>query len=148
MSRVYWDSMMFIYMLEGNPTFTPAVDGILNDIDRRGDTLCTSIFCVGEVLTGPRKFNSMAGIAKVKQYFAGDSIEVLPFTIETADRFSLIRATTAAKPADAIHLATASAAGADVFFTNDSKLLKLRLQIPGIQFITGLDARIYGLGAP
>jgi predicted nucleic acid-binding protein len=148
MSRVYWDSMMFIYMLEGNPIFGPAVRGILEDMDRRRDTLCTSIFCIGEVLTGPRKFNSMAGIAKVKQYFASDMVDVLPFTIETADRFSLIRATTAARPADAIHLATASAAGVDVFFTNDDKLLKLHLQIPGIQFITGLDARIYGHEPP
>jgi predicted nucleic acid-binding protein len=148
MSRVYWDSMMFIYMFEGNPEFGPAVNRILDDIDRRGDTLCTSIFCVGEVLTGPRKFNSLAGIARVKQYFASDSVDVLPFTIETADRFSLIRATTSAKPADSIHLATASAAGVDVFFTNDNRLLKLHLQIPGIQFITGLDARIYGHETP
>ena len=68
MSRVYWDSMMFIYMLEGNPTFGPLVLGILDDMDRRGDTLCTSSFCIGEVLTGPRKFNPMAGIAKVKWF--------------------------------------------------------------------------------
>jgi predicted nucleic acid-binding protein len=148
MSRIYWDSMMFIYMLEGNPIFGPRVLGILDDMDRRGDTLCTSIFCIGEVLTGPRKFNSMAGIARVKRYFASDAVEVLPFTIETADRFSLIRATTAAKPADAIHLAAAAAAGVDVFFTNDDKVLRLRLQIPGIQFITGLDARIYGQRLP
>jgi predicted nucleic acid-binding protein len=148
MSRVYWDSMMFIYMLEGNPIFGPLVLEILDEMDRRRDTLCTSIFCIGEVLTGPRKFNSMAGIAQVKQYFASDVVDVLPFTIETADRFSLIRATTAARPADAIHLAAASAAKADVFFTNDDRLLKLRLQIPGIQFITGLDARIYGRRLP
>jgi hypothetical protein len=36
----------------------------------------------------------------------------------------------------------------DVFFTNDDKVLRLRLQIPGIQFITGLDARIYGQRLP
>jgi predicted nucleic acid-binding protein len=148
MSRVYWDSMMFIYMLEGNPTFGPLVLGILDDMDRRGDALCTSIFCLGEVLTGPRKLNSMAGINRVKRYFASDVVDVLPFTIETADRFSLIRATTAARPADAMNLATASAAGVDVFFTTDDKLLKLQLQIPGIQFITGLDARIYGHRLP
>jgi len=144
MSRVYWDSMLFIYMMEGNPTFSSAVDKILAEMDARGDTLCTSVFCIGEVLTGPRKFGSTAGIEKVKQYFASDSVEVLPFTAGTADRFSMIRATTAAKPADAIHLATAAAASVDVFFTNDRKLLNLHLRIPGIQYITGLDARIYG----
>jgi predicted nucleic acid-binding protein len=148
MSRVYWDSMLFIYMLEGNPAFSPIVDGILREMDQRDDTLCTSIFCLGEVLTGPRKFNSLAGIDKVKRYFSGDSLEVLPFTVETADRFSLIRVTTAAKPVDAIHLASAAAASTDVFFTNDAKLLKLHLQIPGIQFITGLNTRIYGQFLP
>lgn len=144
MSRVYWDSMLFIYVMEGNPTFGPAVDKILTEMDARGDTLCTSVFCIGEVLTGPRKFSSTAGIEKVKRYFASDSVEVLPFTLDTADRYSMIRATTEAKPADAIHLAAAAAASVDVFFTNDRKLLKLHLRIPGIQYITGLDARIYG----
>ena len=42
MSRVYWDSMLFIYMLEGNPAFSPIVDGILREMDQRDDTLCTS----------------------------------------------------------------------------------------------------------
>lgn len=148
MSRVYWDSMFFIYLLEANPTFGPQVLGILEEMDRRRDSLCTSIFCVGEVLTGLQKFSSVAGISKVRQYFASDVVDVLPFTIETAERFSLIRATTAAKPADAIHLASAAAAGVDVFFTNDSRLLKLHLQIPGIQFITGLNGRIYGQNLP
>ena len=60
MSRVYWDSMLFIYMLEGNPAFSPIVDGILREMDQRDDTLCTSIFCLGEVLTGRRFARSSA----------------------------------------------------------------------------------------
>jgi hypothetical protein len=60
----------------------------------------------------------------------------------------MIRATTSAKPADAIHLAAAAAAGVDVFFTNDTRLLKLHLRIPGIQYITGLNAQIYGEANP
>jgi uncharacterized protein len=142
MSRIYWDSMLFIYLLEGNPTFGPRVREILEGMIQRGDTLCTSVFSVGEVLCGPRQIGSDSGADRVKQFFTGSDIEILPFTVETADRFSIIRTTTGAHPPDAIHLATAAAAETDLFLTNDKQLL--RLQIPGIKFIAGLDGRVLG----
>ena len=140
MSRVYWDSMSFVYLLEGNPTFGPIAAGILREMNERQDTLCTSVFCIGEVLTGPRKIGFHAAADKAMQFFASPSVEILPFTMETADRFSKVRAITGVSPPDAIHLATAAIAGVDVFLTNDRKLLQL--QIPGIQFIPGIDERI------
>lgn len=146
MSRIYWDSMLFIYLLEGNPTFGPKVRGILQEMIQRGDTLCTSVFCIGEVLTGPRQDGSHSGADKVKQFFASGAVEVLPFTPETADRYSMIRATTGVHPPDAIHLATAAIAGADLFLTNDKKLLQIR--ISGIKFIAGLDGRVLGRPLP
>jgi predicted nucleic acid-binding protein len=142
MSRVYWDSMLFIYVLEGNPTFAPQVKKILEHMARRGDVLCTSVFALGEVLTGPRKFGSPADVARTRQFLVNSGrVELLPFSAETADRFSMIRASTSIRSADAIHLAAASEFGVDLFLTHDKKLQKL--SIPGIHFIAGLDGKIF-----
>ena len=142
MSRVYWDSMLFIYMIEGNPQFGPRVKAVLDQMKRRGDSLCTSVFTLGEVLTGPRKVGANDVVEKVRRYFfSGGQVEMLPFTAVVSDRYSVIRATTSATPADSIHLACAAEAGVDLFLTHDKRLHKLL--IPGIQFIAGLDAQLF-----
>ena len=141
MSRVYWDSMLFIYLLEVNPIFGAQVRRMHEGMVRRDDTLCTSVFTVGEVLTGPRKRDDAAGISGLKKFFGGKDVEILPFAIEAADQYSVIRATTRVSQADGIHLASAAAAGVDLFVTNDGELQKLR--IPGIRFFADLDGRIH-----
>ena len=142
MSRVYWDSMLFIYLIEANPQYAPRVKAIYEEMLRRRDTLCTSVFTLGEVLTGPRKVGAHAVVDRVRQFFLNDAnLQLLPFTIETSDRYSVIRATTGAKSADAIHLASAADAGVELLITHDKTLQ--RLTIPGIHFITGLDTSLY-----
>ena len=137
MSRIYWDSMIFIYAIERNPAYFPIVKTVHEAMKRRGDTLCTSIFTAGEVLVGPRKAGSQSGVDRIRNYFAGDTISILPFTFETAEQFALIRSWTGTSASDAIHLAAAAEAHVDVFLTNDSDLLPLR--IPGIALIANLD---------
>jgi uncharacterized protein len=140
-TRIYWDSMLFIYMLEGHPIFGPKVRNILNRIVSRGDALSTSVFSIGEILTGPRRRGSISGADAVKQYFLSGAVEILPFTVATADRYSLIRGANKVRQADGIHLATAAEAGVDVFVTNDGDLRKL--SIPGIKFFADLDGKMF-----
>lgn len=140
MSRIYWDSMIFIYAIEKNPDFFPIVKTVHEAMQRRGDTLCTSIFTVGEVLVGPRKIGSQSGVDRIKDYFAGGTVSILPFTFETAQQFALIRSWAGTTPSDAIHLAVAAEAQVDVFLTNDTDLLRLR--IPGIALIANLDSAV------
>lgn len=140
MSLVYWDSMLFVYMLEAHSIYGPVVGRLLNSMIRRGDTLCTSVFSAGEVLAGPRRRGSSSEVDMIKQFFAGGTVRVLAFTLETADRFASIRAANRVRPADAIHLATAAEAGVDVFFTNDTELRKN--SIPGIKFFADLDGKL------
>ncbi|MGD0519647.1 MAG: PIN domain-containing protein [Terracidiphilus sp.] len=132
--------MLFIYLLEGNPKYGGRVQRMHEAMLRRGDILCTSIFTVGEVLTGPRKRNDVAGINGLKKFFDSKDVEILPFTIEAADRYSMIRAETRVSQADGIHLATAAAAGVDLFITNDEKLRALTIQ--GIRFFADLDGKV------
>jgi len=139
-NRVYWDSMLFIYLLEGNPEFGKRVQQLHAAMIRRGDILCTSVFTVGEVLTGPRKRNDVAGIKGLKEFFGSKEIEILPFSVDAADRYSMIRAEARVSQADGIHLATAAAAGVDLFVTNDGKLRTL--SIPGIRFFADLNGKV------
>lgn len=141
MNRIYWDSMLFIYLLEANPVFGKRVQRMHDSMLRRGDIVCTSVLTVGEVLTGPRKRNDLDGINGLKRFFGGKEVEILPFSLEAADRYSMIRAETRVSQADAIHLATAAAAGVDLFITNDDKLRKLGIQ--GIRFFADLDGKVW-----
>lgn len=140
MTRIYWDSMLFIYLLEGNPIFGPKVRNILNQIVSRENALSTSVFTLGEILTGPRRRGSLSGVDAVKKYFLSGALDILPFTEKTADRYSVIRAAHRVTQADAIHLATAAEAGVDLFFTNDVQLRKL--SIPGIKLFADLDGKV------
>lgn len=140
MSRIYWDSMLFIYLLEGNAVFGPKVRKILNQIVSRGDTLSTSVFSIGEILTGPRRRGSVSGVDAVKKYFLSGAIDILPFNEKTADLYSVIRATNRVRQADGIHLATAAEAKVDIFFTNDDDLRKF--SISGIKFFADLDGKV------
>jgi hypothetical protein len=62
---------------------------------------------------------------------------ILPFTLETAARYDIIRARHGVSPADAIHLACAAEARVDLCLTTDAHLAGK--VIPGIRFIAGLD---------
>lgn len=140
MSRIYWDTMLFAYFLEGHPQFGPRVRQIHQEMMRRGDALCTSIFTVGEMLTGPQKTKSLTKVKETREFFESDEVELIPFTINTAEAYAQIRAGNSILPADAIHLASAAQARSDLFLTNDKKLQ--RLNIPGIKFIAGLDGKL------
>jgi predicted nucleic acid-binding protein len=142
MSRIYWDSMLFIYLIEGNPESGPRVRTIYRAMQKRGDVLCTSAFTLGEVLTGPRKLGATDVVSRIREFFLkGNQIELLTFTAATANRYSEIRASTSVKSADAIHLAAAADFGVEVFLTHDKSLHKLG--VPGIHFIAGLDTNLY-----
>jgi len=110
-------------------------------METRGDMLATSVFTLGEVLTGPRRAGAGDVVATIKSYFASESVALLPFDAETADRYSLLRASFKVTQADAIHLATAAVSGVDLFLTNHNLLWKL--VIPGIKFMMDLDGVVH-----
>ncbi|HVI08852.1 MAG TPA: PIN domain-containing protein [Candidatus Binatia bacterium] len=140
MSRIYWDTMLFIYWLENNPHYAPRVQSIREKMKARQDRLCTSAFTVGETLVGFHKRHDLEIAARVRSFFLSSSIEILPYTVDLADSYAEIRARLKVSSADAIHLACAAKAGIDLFLTNDSDLIGQI--VPGIQFIGGLDSNI------
>jgi predicted nucleic acid-binding protein len=140
-SRIYWDTMVFIYLLEDHPAYAPKVRRIYERMQERGDTLFTSTLTLGEALTGSLKGGDIKLADDMRQLFRSDEIELLPFLPETAEVYASIRARENISPPDAIHLATAAEAGIDLFVTNDRHLH--RLIILGIHFIAGLDSAFF-----
>jgi|SRR5579862_3664843 len=140
MTRVYWDTMLFVYWLEGHPDRASKVQQIFEKMEQRGDMLCTSIFTMGEVLVAPYRQGSAERVRQVRDFFRTSVPDLVPFTEETANRYGQIRATNRVTPPDAIHLASAASAGVDLFLTNDRRLRGL--VIPGIHFIAGMDSDI------
>lgn len=141
MSRIYWDTMLFIYFLEESPQFGKRVDAIWSRMQERNDELITGALALGEVLAGAYKRGADGErIRQVRVAFEAAVSELIPFTADTADRFGQIKGSLNIPSADAMHLACAASAGIDLFLTNDNDLIGK--VIPGIQFIAGLDSNI------
>lgn len=140
MSRVYWDSMLFIYWFEDHPVYSLHVKQIYDRMQERKDVLCTSSFAVGEILTGQLKSGSTDASSATLRFFKSSAVEVEPFTVETAERYARIRAGRRVSPSDAMHLACAAQTGTDLFVTNDQRLRGLI--VPGIQFIADMNPEL------
>jgi predicted nucleic acid-binding protein len=141
MSLVYWDTMLFLYLVEEDPMHCSTVERLLHKIVERRDNLCTSIFTRGEALVGAYKKRDRIAEQRLRDYLQPPHVDILPFTIETTDHYARIRASNNVSPADAIHLASAAAAKVDLFLTNDRVLQKMI--VPGIQFVAGMDVDLF-----
>jgi predicted nucleic acid-binding protein len=141
MSRIYWDTMLFVYWLEDHPQQAPKVKRIFEKMEKRRDVLCTSTFTMGELLVGPKKQGSPDVAQRIKDFLQTSVVDLLPFTRETAEHYANIRAENRVSPVDAIHLASAAEADVNLFLTNDHRLRGL--VIPGIHFIAGMDVDLF-----
>lgn len=141
MSRIYWDSMLFIYWIEDHPTHARRINQILERMTQRGDLLCTSTFTLAEVLTGPYRRGDERLANRIREVFQSPAIEALPFTTATANLYATIRGRFGFSPADAIHLASAAEVKTDIFLTNDDALAGKG--VPGIQFVAKMDTNLF-----
>lgn len=135
--RLYLDSMVWIYALEGNSKFGLAAQQLLNRIRAAGHTLLTSHFLLAELLVIPSRKGDLALSKLYTKMLTGNGVELLPFTTDVAVRFAAIRAHFRAKSPDSLHLAFAADAGANVFVTADALLC--RLSVSGIGLIADLS---------
>ncbi len=135
MARVFWDTNLFIYLIEATGQHV-RVRKMREAMRHRGDELLTSALTLGELLVKP-KSEGADDLAKSYERLLTAAATVLPFDAASAKRFADIRAAKAVKAPDAIQLACAANAQVDLFVTNDDRLS--RLVVPGIQFISSLE---------
>jgi len=131
-ANIFWDTNLFIYLLEDSPTFAQAVEDLRRRMLRRKDRLLTSAMSLGEVLTKPFSTGNTALADRYRKYFAAPNVIVSAFDSGAAEAYAHIRQDRSIQPADAIQLACAVSAEADLFITNDDRLSQKI--VPGVDF--------------
>jgi uncharacterized protein len=136
LANIFWDTNLFIYLLEGNPEFGLEVKDLRRRMLQRHDQLFTSAMTVGEVLVKPLSTGHRSLVEQYRKFFSAPQVTVMPFDLAAAETYAAIRSDRGIHPADAIQLACAAACQIDLFITNDNRLS--RRSVPGLKFISSL----------
>jgi len=140
MSRIFWDTNLFIYLIEDIGDLSRRVVDLRQRMLERKDRLCTSTFTLGEVLVKPGEAgNEMLHVQYQQAITSGTTL--IPFDQDAAVHYARIRQDRSIRAPDAIQLACASAGGIDLFITNDERLSQKT--VPGIQFISSLERALF-----
>lgn len=136
MSRIFWDTNLFVYLIEDKGERGKRVSALRRRMIERGDQLLTSALTLGEVLVKPMEVGD-ADLRRRCEHMITAGATVVPFDAQAAPRFADVRRDRSIRAPDAIQLACAAAAGTDLFVTNDDRLS--RKNVRGIHFIQSLE---------
>ena len=136
MSRIFWDTNLFIYLFEGYGSLSKRVVALRQSMLTRGDQLLTSTLTMGEILVKPMERGDIELSEKYEATLTATAL-MIPFDMKAARIYAELRTDRSLRAPDAIQLACAAGAGVDLFITNDARLHMK--QIPGIQFIVSLE---------
>jgi len=136
MSRIFWDTNLFIYLWEDYGPLSQAVEELRAKMLRRGDQLVTSTLTLGEILVKPTVAGNTELCRKYEEAISRVAL-LVPLDAKVAKLYASIRRDRLLRAPDVIQLASAASVGTDLFVSNDGHLQgKL---VPGIQFIVPLD---------
>src|ERR1700685_2180428 len=137
MSRGFFDTNLFIYLVDDQGERSDRVKSILARMFERRGQLLSSTITLAEVLVKPLAMGDTAWAERYEKMLDTPGVSVLPFDRSCARAYARLRSDPSLKAPDAIQLACASNARCDLFITNDDRLS--RRIVPGIQFIASLD---------
>ena len=136
MSRIFWDTNLFIYLLEDYGRLSKAVVALRGNMLSRGDHLLTSTLTLGEILVKPVERGDTDICRKYEEAITRAAL-LISFDLKAARIYASVRRDRSLRAPDAVQLACAAGAGVDLFVTNDRRLQGK--QVDGIQFIVALD---------
>ena len=139
MSRVFWDTNLFIYLIEDVSPRGKRVASLRERMIERRDQLYTSAMTLGEVLVKPLETGNAALARAYEEAIVGAAV-VLPFGVDESRAYARIRRERSIRAPDAMQLACASTAGIDLFITNDDRLSNRIVE--GVQFVASLEAAL------
>jgi predicted nucleic acid-binding protein len=135
-SRIFWDTNLFIYLFEDYGEFSRRVQRLRSSMLSRGDQLLTSSLTLGEILVKPVEQGDSDLCARYENAITASSV-VVPFDVKAAKLYAALRRDRALRAPDAVQLACAGSVGTDLFITNDARLQSKT--VSGIQFIVSLE---------
>jgi predicted nucleic acid-binding protein len=138
-SRIFWDTNLFIYFFEQHPTYAKLIARLRTKMNQRGDDLVTSWMTVGEVQVQPRLAGNPSLGINLRNSIT-ETARIVDFNKQASEHYVEIRATTKVKGPDAIQLACAASSGVELFVTNDAALQKVR--VDGIHFIVSIETAL------
>lgn len=136
MSKIFWDSNLFIYLFEDYGELSAQVAALRQAMLERKDRLLTSTLTLGEILVKPIERGAIE-LARRYEEAVMTTASLLPFDVRAAKIYAQLRCDRTLRPPDAIQLASAAAAGVDLFITNDRRLQGKYVE--GVQFIVPLQ---------
>ena len=124
------DSMLFIYHFEDNKLFGEAAQDLLRCTEEGECRLVCSVLSLLEVLVVPKRSGRLDLCQRYRDLFASfPHLSLLPVDAEIAEIASDLRARYQIRTPDSIHVASAIAARADAFVSEDTRLRKIQ-EIP------------------
>jgi predicted nucleic acid-binding protein len=117
------DANVLIYVLEGSEAFGAQARAVIDAID--DGVLTASMATVGqvEVLAGPARVGDSAVFERTADELRSLGLRLVPLTSAVAEDAAWLRGQGGLDLADAIHVASARAAGATALITNDRRIL-------------------------
>jgi len=91
MSRIFWDTNIFIYLFEGSGKFSTQVVALRNKMLARNDQLLTSAITLGEILVKPMQNHDAKAVAYYQKLIATTAV-VIPFEEKAALAYARLRA--------------------------------------------------------
>lgn len=136
MSRIFWDTNLFIYLLDDHKVFGAKVRRLAERMEERGDELFTSALTLGEILVHPVAAGNPSLADKIASIIQNRAV-IVGFDEQAARHYAAIRCDKSVKAPDAIQLACAAKLAVDLFVTNDDRLTNKN--VSAVSFVVSLE---------
>jgi predicted nucleic acid-binding protein len=122
--RVYLDTNVFIYALNGFPAYAPTLVELFDAVESGGVLAATSELTLAELLIVPFRHGNAVEEMRCRMILRPrPCLPLMPVNVDILEAMARLRAAMPAmRTPDAIHVATAQLSKCDVLLTNDRRL--------------------------
>ncbi|MFH1475358.1 MAG: type II toxin-antitoxin system VapC family toxin [Chloroflexota bacterium] len=121
--RIAFDANVFIHLCEGSGPLARTAVSVLDAVSAGRVTGLIATIALSEVIVGPVRAGDETMAERYLDAIRSiEHLHVEPATVEIAAGAGFVRGRTGMTLADALHVATARAAGASVLVTNDRRI--------------------------
>lgn len=124
-ARLYLDTNVFIYFLDEGSGWAAGARRLLEFGQRDQATLVSGDAVVAEVMVGIYRLADPGVTRRTESLLSADFLTVFPHDGDTFLQAARIRASAGGHLIDALHVATAMAAGCDAIVSHDARMPRL-----------------------